>query len=109
MALKEMPFWLDHLFEKHECFPYDKHVKVPAKLSGRDINIIVPEYLPTTTIVQCVEIGSALFAIGQSSEKYRDEAMGVMLLAKPHDANTYETVVWHEVFPRAYKRLGLIS
>jgi hypothetical protein len=86
--------------------PYREHVIVKTELAGRQIEIIVPRYLPATTILKCVEIDDALFAIGQSAEIYRDEPLGVMLLAKERDRDIYETVVWHEVFPRALKVLG---
>jgi hypothetical protein len=101
------PHWIDQLYEKHECWSYDKPGVVEAPHAGRRVRVLVPSYLTEVTPIITTESGPLLFLLGKDARKHRGEHMGVLMVAKHLDGDTYEAGIWHELFPRALKHLGL--
>jgi hypothetical protein len=107
MARDERPYWLDQLFEKHECFPYGESEILKTELDGHKIKVILPKYYPAATVIKCGLADSLLVIIGETTEEHLQSPMGVLIVAKQRDKNVYETVIWHELFPWALTHLGL--
>lgn len=108
MPKDDRPYWVDQVFEKHECFTYGDHAILKIKLPQGEVKLIVPKYLPEVTILKSAESDGLLFLVGHDTEEHRGAPMGVLLVArKSKKKDTYETVVWHELFPWALKYLGL--
>ena len=42
---EKLPFWVDCVHGKHECYSYDKPGFVAATVNGRNVKITVPSYL----------------------------------------------------------------
>lgn len=109
MNVPPRPHWVDQLLEKHECFGYDNPSTIEMQHAGEMIKVLVPRYLTDVQALATSSTGSLLFILGKQSEKYRDEHLGVVLIAKHKDGNTYEVGVWHELFPRALWHLGVVE
>src|SRR5204863_7087512 len=107
MTLPKRPHWVDQLFEKHECFGYDEPATVEVQHAGRTVQVLVPSYLTDVQSLVTAESGPLLFVLGKQSQKYRDAHLGVLLVAKHREGDTYEVGVWHELFPWALKHLEL--
>ena len=109
MNLPPRPHWVDQLFEKHECRGYDNPSTIEVEHAGRTIKVLVPRYLTDVQGLVTAETGSLLFILGKQSQKHRNEHLGVVLIAKYKEGDTYEVGVWHELFPQALRHLGVVE
>lgn len=102
--------WMDILREKHECFGTEHTSAVEVSVSGRNVRLILPDYLAETEILVIAEREDLLFAIGRQNYSLdNDGPLGVVMVARRHDSDTYLTHVWHELYPYVFKYLGLES
>jgi hypothetical protein len=102
----ERRFWIDQVFEKHECFTYDNHSILRIPHEGREIEVVVPEYLPATEILLTAEKDGFLFCFGRTDIEHNHGHIGALIMAKKVADNRYESGVWHELFPWAFKHFG---
>src|SRR3954447_13975842 len=49
------PYWIDCLWEKHECWTYDDPALMRIELDGRPIDLLLPPYLPQFEVVTSAE------------------------------------------------------
>jgi len=104
-----MPFWVDCVHGKHECFSYDGSSTVAATVGGRDVAIVVPDYLADVRILVTAESDGMLFCFGRTNEKFNNQNCGLVLVAKRVDESRYEVGVWHELYPWALTHFGFDS
>ena len=64
--MRDDKLWIDHLFEKHECFTYDRYVaRREIEHEGERFILLLPDYLPTFEVVHAVADGELLFLVGR--------------------------------------------
>ena len=108
MSTKEKPpHWIDHLAEKHECFPYGETRTLSVTYDGREISLVAPRWVANVTPLAVAPVGEVLMLLGQLDKIWDKRPLGVMLVAQQKAADQYEVVVWHELYPYALERLGL--
>ncbi len=106
---KEDRFWVDRLCHKHECFGYDDTWSVKVTHDDNPYTLILPKYLPKIDIKSVSITGDLLYAVGRWREEWYDkDHLGAVVVAKRVDEHTFATVVWHETYPWALEKLGLI-
>jgi hypothetical protein len=106
------PYWIDCLWEKHECWTYDDPKSMPIELDGRTIHLLFPAYLPSFKPVTSARAGELIYILGRlidDEEEPFDFAgpLGVSIVARGHPDGTYSAVIWHEHYPYVFKYLGL--
>ena len=107
-AIAKLPYWVDSLHEKHECFSYDtgESAVVISNVNGRDVELVVPDWLSQFVVFVAVEHSELLFCIGRTNEKVRDKFCGLVMVAKRKTDTRYEVGVWHELYPWALTHFG---
>ncbi len=108
MKPKKKPHWVDCLLEKHECFGYDRTKKVPIDYKGEKIELLVPDFVHDFKSKKVTVDDGLMTVIGQQSQIWNGEHVGVVLIAKVRPDDKYEVVIWHELYPWALKHLGLV-
>jgi hypothetical protein len=104
------PYWIDCLWEKHECWGYDDPRAVRINHGERSITLLLPPYLPDFDVVTTAESGELLFLIGRLREDFGGEGPpGVTIVARRLEPDRYSAVTWHEHYPWLFKYLGLES
>lgn len=98
--------WVDCLWEKHECFDYTPRWEV-VELDGRAIRLALPYYLPGFTVRAWAERGDLLFLLFQLHQRWADEFLGAVVVARKTGETAYATIIWHELYPWALKHVGL--
>lgn len=111
------PFWVDDLQRKHEGYFYgeDNAQVLTLVHEGRSLRLLMPEYVPPTSIKLMASAGRLLFLLGiQLDEVGRDGnvirgGQGVTMVAQKHptDEDTYCLFVWHELFEESLPRGGI--
>src|SRR5947209_20162660 len=101
MALPKKPHWIDHLFHKHECYSYDNPDTITVSHDGRIVKVLVPEELTDIQPLVTAENDGILFVFGRRDQKWNDANLGVLLVAKHRDGDTYEAGIWHDLYPWA--------
>jgi hypothetical protein len=109
MERKREPHWVDELLEKHECYSFDEPKKIRVDHDGRQIEILVPEWLTGVGARVVAESGELLFVLGMSGRKWNGKETGVIVVAKRRSGDLYEVGVWHELYPWALNHFGLIA
>ena len=99
--------WIDCLDGKHECWSYDDPATLEVRHGNRVLRILMPDYLTDVQAQVTAETGPFLFLLGKQSRLYNGKPLGVFIIAKQQEADTYEAVVWHELYPYALVRSGL--
>jgi hypothetical protein len=102
----EPKYWIDQVFEKHECFGYDHATTITVKHEGRKVEVVVPDYLPKTRILLTAEKDGFLFCFGRTNIKHNKGHIGALIMAKKVSEDRYEAGVWHELFPWAFNHFG---
>jgi hypothetical protein len=106
------PYWIDCLWEKHECWSYDDPKTVQIVHQGVEIRLLLPEYLPEFEVITIAECGEILFLIGRIlDENFEFEGMpcGLSVIARRQELGLFSAVVWHEHYPWVFEYLGLID
>jgi hypothetical protein len=101
--------WIDCLHEKHECWSYDNPATVEVRHGDRVLRILVPNYLTDLQAQVTAENAPFVFVLGKQSRLWDKRPLGVFIIAKQQEGDTYEAVVWHELYPHALVRCGLIE
>jgi len=99
--------WIDCLSEKHECWSYDKAAAVEVRHGERVLRVLMPDYLTDVQAQVTAESGPFVFLLGKQSRQWQGRPLGVLIVAKLREADTYEAVIWHELYPYALVRCGL--
>src|SRR5438874_1520853 len=107
MTKARKPHWVDCVLEKHECWGYDDPVELLVEHEGRTLKVIVPEDMERVHVRVMARSEKLLFLMGRTEEKFNDRYMGVVLIAKHREGDTYEVGVWHELYPYAQEFFGL--
>jgi hypothetical protein len=107
------PYWIDRLWEKHECWTYGDSKSVGIELAGNPIYLFVPNYLPEFEVVTSARSGEPVFLIGRLNEDDEDDPydldgpLGVTVVARKQADDACSTVIWHEHYPYVFKYPGL--
>ncbi len=108
MTAEEERFWVDDLREKHECYRYSETATVTCIVGGREVSIVVPEWLAVVADCSVVtEVGDILFVLGRTSRMWNNKPTGVVMVAKRTPNGNYAVGVWHELYPWALTHFGL--
>lgn len=103
----ERPYWVDCLYEKHECFSYGDSATMEVSCAGKALRVILPDYLADASPLVVSLADSMLFIFARSNRKqWEGEHFGIVMVAKHRDGDTYEVGVWHELYPWALKHFG---
>src|SRR3974390_1591432 len=93
--------WTEHLFEKHECGPYEESQTRRFELDamGERRTLVVPDWLPPVPPVVATKSGDLLFVLGRmSTPDYKPtDGQGVLLVARQRPDGAYGVHVWHEL------------
>ncbi len=103
-------FWIDHLFEKHECWDYDNYEKatLEVELNGRAVRVVVPESYAQVKPLLLAENQGVLFMLAQNRAPYVDDFTdGVLMVAKQLEPDLYAVGIWHGVYGYALDYFGL--
>jgi hypothetical protein len=100
-------YWIDCLSEKHECWSYDDAASVEVRHGGRVLRVLMPTYLKDVHPQVTAESPPFVFLLGKQSRQWHGESLGVMIVGKQREGDTYEAVIWHELYPYALIRCGL--
>src|SRR5262245_3401263 len=95
----EQPHWVDCPDEKHECFSYGEPVAISVQHEGRDLQVLVPDYLTDVNPLIMSLAGPVLFVLARQDQKWDGRHLGVVLVAKHRENDTYEVRIWHELYP----------
>jgi hypothetical protein len=104
---KKDRYWIDCLNEKHECWSYDNAAAVEVRHGDRLLRVLMPIYLKGVQAQVTAESAPFVFLLGKQSRNWDGSPLGVVIVAKQREADTYEAVVWHELYPYALVRCGL--
>jgi hypothetical protein len=99
--------WIDCLSEKHECWSYDNPAVVEVPHNGRVLRVLMPDYLTDIRPRVTAESGELLFLLGKQSRSWEGKPLGVFVIARRQEGDTFAAVVWHELYPWALIRCGL--
>jgi len=111
-----LPYWIDDLREKHECYPYGgtdvRTIAVPH--FGRNLRVVLPDHLPPFGIRVVGSAGNLLFLIGeQLDEKEEDRVVheggdGVLMVARKDrdQEDAYWVFIWHRLHTDALQFVG---
>jgi hypothetical protein len=72
------------------------------------LRVVVPDDSPKVTPFAVAESNGVLMIVGQLSEKWNGEWLGIVLVAKKRREDEYEVGVWHALYPWALKHLGFV-
>ena len=99
---KSTEFWTEHLFEKHECGPYEESQarRFDLDAQGVRVTLLAPDWLPPVQPVVTTASGDLLFVLGRmSTPDYKPtNGQGVLLVARRREDGTYGVHVWHELY-----------
>jgi hypothetical protein len=109
--IRKPELWVDELREKHECGGYDGYsLTTELVLDGRRIMLRHPFSLEAAEFLSVTksDSGELLYLIVRQPRPhgYFPNA-AIMIVAKRREADNYAAVVWHELYPWAFKYLGL--
>jgi hypothetical protein len=111
----QKPYWVDELRRKHEGYPYEDTSSRTLKVEheGRSLQLLMPEYMPPTTVKVAASTGDLLFLMGEQLDEEEDGEIieggdGIVMIARRHvdRDDTYWLCVWHNLFPQTLRRLG---
>ncbi|MCS6920160.1 MAG: hypothetical protein NZM28_10345 [Fimbriimonadales bacterium] len=103
-------FWIDHLFEKHECWDYDDYEKaaLEVELNGRTVQVVMPAWCAQLKPLLLAESEGVLFILAQNRAPYVDDFTdGVLMVAKQLEPDGYAVGIWHGVYGYALNYFGL--
>ncbi|MDB5349496.1 MAG: hypothetical protein JWN86_743 [Planctomycetota bacterium] len=106
-------FWVDELWEKHECGGYGRHSEphsVALTLQGRPVTLISPFPLDPARIESLTlsESGDLLHILAREPRPEEDPPYaGILIVAHRLEPDRYAVVVWHLLYGWALGRLGL--
>jgi len=106
----ETKFWVDHLFEKHECWDYGDYAKatVEVELDGRTVRVVMPDSCAQVKPLLVAERDGVLFILAQNRAPYVDDFTdGVLMVAKQLEPDLYACGIWHGVYGYALNHFGL--
>jgi hypothetical protein len=106
MADLKLPYWVDCLHGKHECFSYEESATVSVSVDGRPVLVRLPDYLASVKILTAAESEGMLFCFGRTEERFNGEFCGLVLVAKRVCEGQYEVGVWHELYPWSLSHFG---
>jgi hypothetical protein len=109
MAREKLPYWVDHLAEKHECFSYGDAKTIAVEHNGRNLRVIVPEEAEDLIPLAVGEAGGLLTVVGRLEKNWNGRPLGILLVAKKRAEDEYEVGVWHELYPWALRHFGFVS
>ena len=102
-------FWVDRLCGKHECFGYEETWSVKVKVDEKSVTLILPKWLPKIDVITVSVKDDLMFVIGKQREEWYDAGhLGTVVVAKRLNEKQFATVVWHETYPYALPKLGVI-
>lgn len=108
--IRKPDLWVDELVEKHECGGYDgDSLTTEFVHEGRTVSLIHPFSLEAAEILSITksDSGELLYLIAKQPRPHGDFPIAaILIVAKLRRADTYATVVWHELVPWALKYLG---
>ncbi|MDQ3812618.1 MAG: hypothetical protein M3347_01550 [Armatimonadota bacterium] len=109
MTEREERYWIDELWEKHECAPYDSTRRLAVKVEDTSYMVIVPPYLPEMEPRVAVRQGELILVIGVilARPMYGEQPDGFVMIARQGTTGDFSAVIWHETYPYAISRLGL--
>ena len=106
-------FWADELWEKHECGGYGIYSPpriIEIRHDGRRFTLIAPFGLDPGHVVSTTlsESGDLLYLIVKQPRPREDPpCVGILIVARRREADTFAVVIWHILFGWAFKYLGL--
>src|SRR5262249_56293033 len=80
-------------------------VEIPH--NGRVLRVLMPDYLTKIQPRVTAESGQLLFLLGKQSREWQGRPLGVFVVARQQQDDTYAAVIWHELYPWALVRCGL--
>jgi hypothetical protein len=100
--------WTEHLFEKHECMPYegDSIRRETMRINGEEFALWLPKRLPRLEPVTGARRDDLLFVVSRVEPKDpHNPGLPVVLVARRRDDGTFGVHVWHELYPWALDHL----
>jgi hypothetical protein len=80
-----------------------------VQLGDRAVTLAIPEYVPRFTVSAWSQQGDLLFLMVQLEERYGGEPVGGVIVARRKTETVYATNIWHELYPRTLRELGLTT
>jgi hypothetical protein len=100
------PYWVDELWEKHECGGYSDVAYLQVTIGDKNLRVIVPQYRAEVEVLHVTRDDPYLFLLGRATGEHANNA-GIVIVAKHVSGNHYAAVVWHGLYWWALKYLGL--
>jgi hypothetical protein len=112
MAVERDRPWLDVLNRKHECGPsLSRYGRIDFEHDGQPIRVRIPDNLNNPErleILAAIGTDPLLTLIGyHTMEGPHPYERGILMVARAESERTFVVHVWHEMYPRALKHLGL--
>jgi hypothetical protein len=112
-ATGPITYWVDELYEKHECGPYGDYSepgRTALELDGRPITLVSPHSVDPTQILSMTAAGDGelLYLVARKASSHGiTPHIGILMVAHRREPDLYSVVVWHELYGWALKYRGL--